>query len=149
MTCMEDHFLVEDIDFELLDEALYELDHKGVEKVWLSYNPDKMNLNYTKNFYKWYQNPKTPNCLMPSSLQQSIWTKDLFLKLLRPNLNAWQFEVENKHDALDANIIHPRYKALYNELDACRSGKFSEKFTTANLDKEDYDVFSNAREEFK
>lgn len=61
-----------------------------------------------------------------STLQASIWSKKYFMKLLKPGLTIWEFEMNNfgttKNDG--ATILMPNQKDIFNTLNIYLRGRF-------------------------
>ena len=67
-----------------------------------------------------------------SSLHPAIWTKEYFLKYLKPNFSSWDFELKNMKEAMfdGANVINYNYKYpesphLYSYLELFNKGIIS------------------------
>ena len=165
----EDHFLVNDVNIELLDEVeMIMRSDKSVGKVRMapSYrslsNPKAINLpSYNNNFYI---GPTTPNSYLPTSLRPSVWRKDLFLDLLNHPLGVrtpHDFETFNNQRNINTVVLLPKGdKTIYPEIDVMRRGKpnpiahkASNKvnmgYYWVSLNEEDLKIFLDANEKWK
>ena len=53
MLCLEDHYMFQDMDFNLLDRAEEEIQKEDVFKIVATYNPCKVGDDYSEDFYRW------------------------------------------------------------------------------------------------
>ena len=150
MLCLEDHFMFTDMNFDVLDRAEKEIQKEEVKKIVCTYGPYKVGDDYSEDFYKW--NGKQ-DCGVPTSLCVSIWTKELFLRLIKNDITIRQFEEQSKSFGLEETILFPRNGWLYPQLDACRAGSFNDAVFDDNyaggsgqfVVSDDLEIFEQAR----
>jgi hypothetical protein len=110
---------LEDEHFIFTMEDMVLVDHVDVEKMKLleneiiSGNAEKVILETCLNIYSTEYKPGIaqikPDAPYRTTLIPCIWKKDYFLKYLKPNFSAWDFEIENMLESKKdgANIISP------------------------------------------
>lgn len=80
------------------------------------------------------------------STQYAIWRKDYFLKYLRPNMNAWQFEIDGSKRAMNDgyDIIgtngHPERDYVIHSSEAVRKGNYDQPLKFFNLSCKSYNM---------
>lgn len=121
----EDHYLVADVDIDLLNEAESYISSGEIDKVYSF--PDvvfdaglyKGNFNLSKD---------QTGAELTYSLMPGFWRREFFLRLLK-NTNSKTphgFELNNNRN-LNCKTIYPRDRVMYSSLDAVRKGKFDTK----------------------
>jgi hypothetical protein len=122
---LEDHFVIHDVNLKLLKMAIDMIEVKEVQRVHLGEDACPNWKYYSDNFNIWHTTRKS-RCLAPVSLEPGIWTKELFMKFLRPHLTAIEFESENIATAIAMKVktVIPT-TPIYESIDAYRSGKFN------------------------
>lgn len=171
---MEDHFLVQDVDLDLVKKAEKEILSNGVDKVWLGCwmgndnHPIKNHSNktYSEDFFEFSQ-PQQGKYYMGSFLDPSLWTSKLWSKLISPGLTLHQVEGHGVDICKQINpkVLFPRRRVIYNHLDAARHGGFNinsleeyEKdpdgglgawYCGSRIDRNDIDVFYQSKKDFE
>lgn len=153
--CFDDHYAIAPVDINLMEEAEKKIRDEGISKVWLCVDPKFTGVanKYDENFNIW--NPKLYRYTITSSLCPSIWRKDLFLYLARPNLDPWKFETTNLSVRGDGKfkVLLPN-KYIYESMDARRGGKWNSAALRENGrlipkgNKEDIELFRKLKEEY-
>lgn len=115
----EDHYLVDDVNTQLFQEAMSYCGG-SVDKVYLMIDNKTLREPYKGNFYN-SLDEKGAN--VNNSLLPAIWKREFFLRLLDPNIKtAHEFEgVNNKK--LNGCIIQSK-NIIYPSIDAARKGNF-------------------------
>jgi hypothetical protein len=129
----EDHLLFNYVDIKKIKTLEQYLENDILQKVDLSNGIDAGSTENTKK-YDDYINIFNQNCDYRLSLCPAIWTKDYFLKYLKPNMTAWDFEIQS----LGSNSLVKKEKAnigvykkafieerIYAQYELYRSGKIS------------------------
>lgn len=139
---MEDHFLVNDINTDLMTKAEYEITNNGVDKVMLGcWDGNKRctrnlhyhgNTDYSEDFFSWKSSGAKlymGSWLHPPCMFSLKWMK----KILKPNLVFHKFECTTKElekEMLTRNerplVLHSKNGMAYVTLDAVRNGKFND-----------------------
>lgn len=122
----EDHYLVADVDTELLNEAESYISSSGeIDKVYSF--PD---VEIDAGLYKGNFNLSADQsgALLPNSLMPGFWKRDFFMRILKETTPKTPHEFEGKNNrTLGCKTIYPRDRVLYSSLDAMRKGKFDTK----------------------
>jgi len=160
----EDHYLVDDVNIELLNKAedIIKNDSEvGKVRLLPKYNHAVSaafdNLDSYDDYF--YVAPKTNAVHVHSSLRPSIWRKDFFLTQLnnpRGVTNPHNFETINNGTAFTEKVIIPKHTyPIYPDIDAMRRGKPNEvtlshghkpmNYYNLTLKKEDLDVFTEVK----
>ena len=118
--CFEDHYIVDDVELDLMDEALTYCDG-DIDKVYLMIDGNTITSEYKGNFHN-SRDAKGAN--VNNSLLPAIWKREFFLRLLDPKIKtAHEFEgVNNK--TLGGKIIQST-SIIYPNVDAARKGGYN------------------------
>jgi hypothetical protein len=149
--CMEDHFIMEPVDFDVLSVLFSYIEHETfsiltgktskVGRIGLTndiqyihgkqYEPFE-----TKNEVKVIN--KTPTAEYRISTQFSLWSKEYMLRYLLPGMTPWEFELNGSESALSDGylILSTEDRHAIKHAQAIRKGDTSKfDFTFVN----DYD----------
>ena len=153
----EDHFIVKDVNKEIMNEGINYMNEGNIDKLFLLPEYGYRGIGLYKD--NWYKCGNTPNSNCASSLLPSIWGKEFFMKLLKNNIKTpWEFET--KHNSLtDYNVLITDGTEVFVPLDAMRGGKFNSQIFNhwehdksvgpqkyyQNIDNEDIDIFKKMK----
>lgn len=115
---MEDTFLVKDIDWDQYIYALHLLrNDKQIGRVSLT----TQNINQYTEVYPFGQKKNGRVFQTPSkseyrlSTMPAVWRKEFLLRYLKPNMNPWQFECQDKIEDEFLNVAMERPAIFHNE----------------------------------
>lgn len=150
---LDDLFLREPIDLETLKEMEYMMKYDGVAKACLYKIVAKHDWQdiISNNVVKINKSTETA-VNYRTTLQPAIWNKKYFLKYLKPNHTAWDFEVNNIVVARSDKsvIIGPKNKRVYFKLNLILKGRVNRRgLKGVKLDYEDSQVISELVELWK
>ena len=101
----DDYFMRAQVDQQRIDR-MYEYIKAGT---------DKCDLTGNTMYFEHYDWPSNPDIVVAAqtaqyraSTQMAIWNKSYFLKLLKPNWNPWEFELQAETGKDGATILGPR-----------------------------------------
>jgi hypothetical protein len=127
---LEDLFLREPIDLEILKEMEDIVKRNGADKACLHKIVAKSDWEevVSDNIVKINRATRTA-IGHRTTLQPAIWSKKRFLKYLKPNYTAWDFEILNEYNARteDSVVIGPRNKRVYFKLNLILKGRINNK----------------------
>ena len=133
----EDHYLIDDLNREVLAEGIGYMENDGIDKLFISGNDYSHQI---RCHYKgtWFLSNDFPNVLTTTSMLPSVWKKGFFLKLLRQKKNLFHrlfrrnsirtchdFETVNNKYTLDCRTLMVMDYVVYPNLDCARRGKFN------------------------
>ena len=125
----EDHYLINEVDMDVLIEGIELLKNDDVDKLYLHKDyTNKANNHYSGN---WYSCSDSSSTLHTTSLMPSIWKREFLLKLLnnseiKGGKDPHQFERLNNESApLGCNVLITKDFTVYPNLDAARKNKFN------------------------
>lgn len=87
---MEDVALVDYVDQHLVDKLENEIKSGHAKKALLDSHLNHMSITYKEGLRQLH-----PAADYRTTLHPAIWEKDYFLRYLKPNFSAWDFEVKN------------------------------------------------------
>lgn len=144
----EDHYLIDDLNIEVLNEGLQYIRDENIDKLYITGNDysHQIRRHYKGN---WYLSNDAPDVLTTTSLLPSVWKRNFLLKLLNQkknlfskllNLNSIKtchdFELVNNKYTLNCNTLMVKDYVVYPNLDCARKGKFNtDIFTSYNNQK--------------
>lgn len=126
---IDDLFFITPIIVEKIDMVFNEIrsQQKSIDKFLLGSIPNNMIINSI---------PFTENSLLihkdisyRTTLKPSIWKTEYFRKMLKPNYNAWDFEIKNMDESKgDGSIIISHKEVnLITEFNVYEKGKFNHR----------------------
>ena len=156
--CMEDHFMFQDMDFDLLNRAEDEIKKSNIGKIMCHYNPrinrEDPGEHYNDDFLIWNLPESHGMNRGPHSLMASIWKRDYLLSILYTTRTVSEFE--SRPIIKDGRYtLFPKKHFVYPQLDACRAGKFNECVLDENfvgdhgefVDDSDRKIFAQAQKD--
>lgn len=118
--CFEDHYLVNDVNHQLMEEAISYC-NGDIDKVYLMIDDKTLTDHYKGNFYN---SLDARNANVNNSLLPAIWKRKFFLSLLDPTIKtAHEFEIFNNKQ-LNGKIIQSK-SIIYPNVDAARKGRYN------------------------
>jgi hypothetical protein len=123
----DEHLIIKKVNAGLLNEALAEVVCKKVQKVVLDRHLNKGKFSkgvtdYSDGLVELNQKTMYRTTLMPS-----IWHKNYFMRHLRVNMTAWDFEVKNIYRSLrdKARILAPKAEDIVTTYNVYIKGRFA------------------------
>ena len=131
---MEDHFILDYVDIKLFEHLKNYL-NKDVGRISLSTQlankrHDILETIENTNIIESHSSIQYRLCT-----QWSIWNKDFMLQYLKPNMSAWDFELQGFREPLNDNyrVIGVDGKQVVCHADAIRSSKFKENLNEKEM----------------
>ena len=149
LSCMEDHFLHDYVDKEVIHDAVKLFDWEHIDKFGFQIGRRTGAEPYSED--KVYHKMNT-RCNLASSLQPSIWRTTFFKKILDASrgLNAWEFETANKNSELvtEHTVLYKESPEPWQVADIVRNSQPNKSFWDNRLTcEEDREVFEAATAE--
>ena len=152
--CFEDHFLIEPVNLDFMDEAeriMIQDNRVGKIRMHPPYTTGMVLEKYDENFYT---SPTGPHSYIATSLRPAIWRKSLFLKLLTHTYNKIKtphdFESFNDVLQIDTTVLVPKLKKpIYPDLDAMRKGNLNPLCSNVGVVDMDYYFLNLTEEDYK
>ena len=163
LVSFEDHYLIDEVNIERLNEGINLLENGGVDKLYLHKDyTNKAGSNYSGNWYSCLDNQSVCHT---TSLLPSVWNRDFFVRLLKNSerlggKDPHQFErLNNASSPLGCNVLITKDVTVYPNLDAARRNSFNSSVIdryekngsghkqdfAQNLLEEDVDIFRDTQ----
>lgn len=162
LLAMDDHYLIEPVNIDLINKAEHEIKQNGIHKVWCN-NPTNLRgafKQYSDDFKEWDSDAQIHpnNCI--AWHDPSVWNVGLYKNLLKENKKPEDCEgviMYHYYSYKDKKKKYP-YRVLisnngiYTHTDCMRnhSGGFNEKFLhQQSPNEDDIPIFKDAWEKLK